>query len=303
MQSLPKYTKILTLGSAYTQNALKGEIIIQEKVDGSQFRFGINKNKELVIGTHRTIVTCPEENKMFAKGIKYVQSIEKILKSFPVNTYFFGEYLKTSKHNILEYDRIPNNHIILFDIFSNNKWITKRQELLNYANKLNLEIVPELYKGIINLENLKKLLNTSSCLGKELVEGIVIKNYNQTILLGGKVFPLFTKYVRDKFKERHNTQWKKQSKKNSIEKFIHSFNTKARWNKALQYLKENNQLENKPRDIGKLIKRVKDDIIEEETENIKDFLFKKFSCDILRKSTYGLPEWYKNKLLENIKGE
>lgn len=34
MKSIPSYGKILNLGSAFTENAFVGEVIIQEKVDG-----------------------------------------------------------------------------------------------------------------------------------------------------------------------------------------------------------------------------------------------------------------------------
>lgn len=33
MKSVPGYTKVLTLGSAYTENALVGDVVVQEKVD------------------------------------------------------------------------------------------------------------------------------------------------------------------------------------------------------------------------------------------------------------------------------
>lgn len=37
------------------------------------------------------------------------------------------------------------------------------------------------------------------------------------------------------------------------------------------------------------------------TESIKNHLYARFIEEILRVSVRGLPEWYKNKLLENIK--
>ena len=51
MKHIPHYTKVLTLGSSYTENALVGDVIIQEKVDGSQFRFGINEDGELLFAS------------------------------------------------------------------------------------------------------------------------------------------------------------------------------------------------------------------------------------------------------------
>ena len=76
------------------------------------------------------------------------------------------------------------------------------------------------------------------------------------------------------------------------------FKTEARWEKALIHLKEKGELENSVRDIGKLIKEVQKDIKEEESEYIKNHLYKIFIKDILQTAIRGLPEWYKNQLLE-----
>ena len=58
--------------------------------------------------------------------------------------------------------------------------------------------------------------------------------------------------------------------------FCESFRAEARWAKSVQHLRDNGELENEPRDIGKLIKAIKDDITEEEKENIRKFLWKEF---------------------------
>jgi len=53
---LMQYPKVLTLGSYMTDRALVGKVVVQEKVDGSQFRFGVvldkDGNKKLVMGSH-----------------------------------------------------------------------------------------------------------------------------------------------------------------------------------------------------------------------------------------------------------
>jgi hypothetical protein len=57
-------------------------------------------------------------------------------------------------------------------------------------------------------------------------------------------------------------------------------------------------LENSPRDIGKLLKMIQEDIVEEEKETIKDFLWKEFGQEVIRGSVVGFPEYYKMKLSE-----
>jgi len=323
MKTLPHYTKVLTLGAAYTENALVGKVIVQEKVDGSQFRFGINEDKELLIGS-KGVKIIPIEGdeelstvpKMFKPAVKHILSIKETLSKFSLDTYFFAEILQKPKHNVLKYGRVPKNHIVLFDVLEQGSWASKSR-LENIANLLDIDIIPELYRGIIERKRIdtgasgykssvtdfiKRIIETThSFLGEEMIEGVVIKNYKQTIMLGGNVFPLFTKYVREAYKERHNVEWKIKSPKGALQEFIDGFKSEARWTKAIMHAKEKGLLTNSPKDIGLLIKTVQNDIIEEEKENIKKFLYNKFIKDILRVSTRGLPEYYKERLLENIK--
>jgi hypothetical protein len=288
MKSIPSYTKIITLGSRYTENALVGEVILQEKVDGSQFRFGVNEDGELIFGSKSVILNPDAPEKMFEKGVNYLLSIKDlILESIPRDTYLYAELLEKPKHNVLKYEKVPTNHLVLFDVVMQGAFL-ERNGLEKITKNLNIDLIPELYRGIVptyrdkdgslgHIDFLKRIINTTqSYLGNELIEGVVIKNYKQTILLGGNIFPLFTKYVREQFKERHDAEWAIKNPKNNLLDYVEGFKSEARWQKAIQYLRDKGELEQSPRDIGKLIERVQQDIVEEEKENIKDFLYTKF---------------------------
>jgi hypothetical protein len=71
--------------------------------------------------------------------------------------------------------------------------------------------------------------------------------------------------------------------------------------KAFLHLKEQGEIVGELKDIRVIIPEVKQDILTEETETIKNYLFKCFEDDIIRNATRGIPAWYKNKLLENVK--
>ena len=304
MTKLPHYTKVLNLGSAYTENALVGEVVLQEKVDGSQFRFGITEEDKLLIGSKNSLIydgNIVVGGGMFKPAMDYLLSIEQKITEIGTDVYFFGEYLKNPKHNTLKYNTIPKNHIVLFDVLHRGTWIG-REDLEEMAQKLEIDVIPEFYMGKVTVEDIKKYLERESYLGGEKIEGVVIKNYKQTVLLGGKYYPLFTKYVNKKFKERNGVEWKANSSKNNIEEYIKSFRNENRWKKAYQYLRDNGKLKNDYSDIGTIIKRVQEDIKEEETENIKKFFYNRFIKEILRNSTKGLPEWFKELLLNKIKG-
>lgn len=299
MKAVPSYGKILALGSSYTENALVGEVIVQEKVDGSQFGFGVNEDGELVCRSKSKAQSLDGPDKMFIQATEYLKSIEDNVQIFENDSYFYCEYLAKQKHNTLSYENVPKNNLVLFDAMIGGRWAT-REELTKYAFILEIDLIPELYRGEADAEKIKSLLQTESYLVGEVIEGVVIKNYTQTILLGGNIFPLFTKFVNEAFKERHSVDWKVRSPKGGLEEYCNGFKSEARWLKALYYLRDNSELTNSPKDIGPLMKRIPFDIVQEEKENIKNELYKMFIDDILRKATNGVPQWYKEKLLENL---
>jgi hypothetical protein len=324
MKMLPKYTKVLTLGASRTERALLGEVVLQEKVDGSQFRFGINEDGEVLCGSKAVSFEPGHCEKMFKPAVDYVESIEdEIRHDFHTDTYFFCEYLQKTKHNVLNYERIPKNHLVLFDVFHRGEWLSEDRKALEvHAVTLGIDVAPELWRGEIEMQRvgagekfdrtkgytgldfLKNTIHSNlSFLGGVQIEGVVIKNYKESIDVGGVIFPLFTKYVREEYKEAHNSEWKSRSPKGSMQEYFDGFCNEARWQKAVQHLKDKGELEQSPRDIGNLIKEVQNDIKSEEIDNIKDFLYKNFIKDIIRRSVRGLPEWYKELLItENVEG-
>jgi len=291
------FPKIFPVGSDYIPNLFKGNVEITEKIDGSQFDFGCTKDGQVVMRSKGQELFFEKYEKMFEKAVEYVIDIQEILIKYP-DTYFFAEFLNKPKHNILSYERVPQNNIILFGINSKGKGFVDDYNLLKqWGEIVGLETVPLLYFGEIkNYEELKPYLEKISILGKETVEGIVIKNYHELISVGNRVTPVFAKYVRESFKEKHSKEW--TTGKDRVQMFIDSFRSEARWDKAIQHLRDGGKLINEPRDIGILLKEIERDIVEEEELNIKNGLYKLFKDQILRKARAGFPEYYKQKLLE-----
>jgi hypothetical protein len=296
---IKSFPKIFHLGDKYTQNIFNEDVEITEKIDGSQFDFG-KINGELFIRSKGSKIIEGNIPKMFQKGVDYVISI---VDKIPDNTIFYGEYLSKPKANVLAYDRVPKNNIILFGVSDEqDNFISKYDELRKFADLIDIETVPLLYSGKIEkIEELHKLLETISILGGQKIEGFVVKNYTQSYVFGNMIIPILSgKFVSEEFKEVHAHDWKKENTgRGKFDLFKQGFRSDARWNKAIQHLKEKNELDNSPRDIGNLLKEIKKDIIEEEKENIKDFLWREFSDEILRYSINGFPEYYKAKLLES----
>lgn len=297
--NLKAFPKIFALGTDYVSMIADNEVEITEKVDGSQFSFGkIDGN--LMTRSKGCMIFSGEDNKMFKLAVDYVNCIQN---KIPDNTIFYCEYLQKPKHNSLTYTRVPKNNLILFGVCDNTeKFVSKYEELFQYGELLDIEVVPLIYSGKIELKDIEffdKLLNQESVLGGVKIEGFVVKNYQQGFLLGGQPIPVMMgKYVSENFKEVHRNTWGVENEsKSKWNLFCEGYNTEARYLKAIQHLQDKNDIEFTPRDIGKLLNEVKDDIVLEEKEIIKEFLWKEYSGELLRKATSGFPEWYKRYLI------
>lgn len=292
MQHIHSYASIYALGHAAIKELFLDPVVIEEKIDGSQFSFGVY-NGELSCRSKGKDQSPDYPDKMFSKGIEAVRKVEKLLQP---NCTYRAEYLATPKHNTLAYDRTPKNHLIIFDIDTGLEDYMSFKERQAEAERLGFETVPVLKTGNFETcESLLTLLETPSCLGNTNIEGIVIKNYYR---FGRDKKPLMGKYVSEKFKEKHEKDWKGRHESGTSIKFIigQSLCTEARWHKSIQHLRESGQLTNSPKDIGSLLKEISKDVLKECEDEIKDALFKWAWKDISRMLTRGFPEWYKEQL-------
>lgn len=268
----------------------------------SQFKFGVNEDKEIVMASKGAKIDTYNPPKMFKRAVDYVTDVTPTLLSFDKEIYFYGEFLDGPSHNMLKYDRVPKNHIVLFGMSFGDRVESDRGALQAHADKLGLEVVPLLFQGVIeNPTQVEEFMKTISYLGGATIEGVVVKNYNQLIFVGNSPWPSFGKYVREDFKEQLKDGWSKEhTSGGKLNTYILSFRTEPRWHKAIQHLSEKNEIEFEARDIGKLMKEIGDDIEVEEKENIKNFLYKLYIQDVRRASIRGFPSWYKEWLLKRV---
>lgn len=297
VKTIHSFPKIFAIGTDYISGIFENEVEITEKIDGSQFDFG-KIGGELYMRSKGVMIFPDAIPAMFAGAGEYAQSI---VDKIPDNTVFYCEHLNKPHHNTLTYGRVPTNGLILFGVSDHTgKFISAYEELLGYAQLIGIECVPLVYKGKIDTpDGLKDLLDRESVLGGTKIEGIVVKNYAKPFLLGGQAIPLMAgKFVSEEFKEVHADSWKAEhSTRGKWDSFKDGYRIEARWEKAVQHLRDSGVLTNSPQDIGKLLSEVKRDITEEEQDTIKEFLWREFGDELLRHSTGGLPEWYKEKLL------
>ena len=298
---VPNYPKVLTYGHQGTENVFTGQILVEEKIDGSQIGFGFDEDGILCIRSHNQQIPLDQGieviPKMFRTAVRIIEErmTEKWERFFYGSMWIYGEYLEGPHHNVLSYDRTPEGHIVLFDAILDGYWALY-SELLEIAELLGFECVPLLFAGeVANSTALATHLCAKPLLGGEIVEGVVVKNYHQLISLNGQVTPVFAKIVNEKFQESHGVTWNKLS---PIQAVLESVSSEARWAKAVQRRLEAGELLNAPQDIGPLLKSIQIDFEAEEADDIARLLYKALRKDVLKAVTKGFAQWYKDRLVE-----
>ncbi len=290
--AIGSYPKIWNLGHAAIAELFDGEVVVEEKVDGSQFSMAVIDG-ELRCRSKGQQIVLDAPDGLFIEAVATARELASAL--VPGWTYRC-EYLKKPKHNALAYDRTPLRHLIIFDVTIGREAYLAPPERDAEAARLGLEVVPVLHVGRIgSSQDLGAFLDRTSVLGGQKVEGIVIKNHHR---FGADGKALMGKWVSEAFKEVHKRDWKKAQPGSGdiIERIGQAYRSKARWQKAIMHLAERGELKAGPEDIGGLIREVRRDIEEECRDEIAAELFDWAKGHVMRKATTGLPEWYKEQL-------
>ena len=297
-----RWTKIFTLGDRNTHGIFDDPVSVTEKVDGSQFNWGIDSKYGLVMLSKGAEVRLGDGNKLFSPAAATVGDLAEKGKLVDGWSYH-AETLAAPGHNTLTYERVPRGNLALYGVTrEDGSTISAHEDLAAIADDLGIDVVPELFSGVIDqteaLAKINEWLGTVSYLGKEQIEGVVIKNYHKQLMLAGMFIPLIqAKYVSERFKERHPGAWKANNK-TPIETVGEMVRTQARWDKAIQHLRESGNATDSVKDIGPLIKLLHQDMEEEDAEVIKNYLYASYIKDLKRVAVRGFPEWFKMRLVD-----
>jgi hypothetical protein len=300
------YPSIFAMGHRAIADLLNGPVWVEEKVDGSQFSFGVFETYDAVgerdggtvlrVRSKGAVMIPDAPEPMFAEAVDTAKQLAPMLR---VGWTYRGEYLKKPRHNGLAYDRIPKHHVILFDINSGHETYLSQDDKRQEADRLGLEVVPLLSSGVVtDIAAFRAFLDRESILGGQKIEGVVVKPHGYD-RFGPDKKCLMGKFVSEAFKEVQSKFWKADNVTQSdiLTQLGDTYGTLARWHKAAQHMRDRGQLEGSPRDISALIKEVPEDIKKECEDDIKAQLFAWAWPHLRRLVTRRLPEWYKDELL------
>lgn len=304
------YQKIQQSYKEEVADIFEGHVVIEEKIDGSQFRIEIKKDGTITCGSHHQDGIIVDS--MFKLGIEKAQHIFANYKPSEDITVFC-EYLASPKQNSIPYERVPLNNLIIFDVKRDTLYLNRAQKEL-FAKEHGLEIVPILWEGDgadistngkINEAFKEELLKRKSCLGHgagfDRIEGFVIKNYAKFYDINR--YPHYeghwkcVKIVNDSFKEKNHEE--NPNRTNKFQELKDNYRTEARCMKTIQHLKEAGKLTGTLADLGLLVPEMKRDIEEEEGEGLKNTLYRMFAPEVIGYATKEMIPVYKKYLEEN----
>lgn len=294
MSSWHSYPKVYNLGHAAVSELFEDPVVVEEKLDGSQFSFGIHGGELKVRSKGREFhIENPDD--LFKPACETVQEIQDSLQE---GWTYRGEAFKSRHHNHLTYDRVPEGKIALFDIEVGDSAFLSPEEKHKEFERLGLEFVPVFYEGEVDsLEQVKEFMEQESFLGGPKIEGMVFKNYQRFDVRG---HALMGKYVSSAFREAAGISYKKKNptSKDILNQLTEIYRTQARWDKAIQHRRDDGELLEAVQDIGPLCKEIVADVREECEGEIKDYLFKWAWPHLARMLPRGFAEYYKDLLAE-----
>jgi len=274
-----KYTKIKQLGDEENKYIFSNPddiIVIEEKVDGANFRFFIHKDNYLVFGSHgRELSEGEHTEKAWRKCIEFIKSKlnneSVLINSEYKNKIFYGECM--IKHSLdYDWERIPA--ILMFDILDTitGKFIDNKNAIFDDLNLPKIPFIKTCFAGKIgNIDDsaVPDSVYTPIHAEDKKAEGIVFKNYKTQI---------FAKYVRAKFKEVNKQAFggHKKFANNDDELVVATYCTNARIDKCIFKLSDEGMQLSKIM-MTKLPMMVWNDIIE---ENYKDIFNTRYRIDL-----------------------
>lgn len=275
------FGKIHPLGHRDVKEIFFGPVTVEEKVDGSQFSFGVIKG-ELHCRSKGVPIDLNAPG-MFAAA---VQTARAVAPDVEPGFVYRCEYLAKNRHNVLTYNRVPDRHLVLWDVEFPGGSINAEARR-DVALRLGLSPVPVFFYGHTDPTDVRKFLGRESFLGGVAIEGVVIKRDG-----------MVAKLVDDKFKEMHTGKPRTQKfvGEDIRVKIADAVCNENRYAKVRQHLLERGELAGDNTDIGKLLKELHRDIDAECKDYIAEALLDWALPIIKKRASSGMAPWYQNRL-------
>jgi hypothetical protein len=285
----PKIERIYKLEELFSGR----EVVIQEKIDGSNVGIHVGADGEWAVQSRNQMLTAAEPG-MFAKVFDWCRvralsgMFDQLYRHFnetPIILY--GEMVGNGK---LRYPDAPA--FLLFDIYIPCDEVFLRPPFVReVAQAYSIDYLPYAYIGQYQgLEHVKRFLGQSIFNRDVEMEGVVVKTYGDvkcwyTRASDGEVIyysePMLAgKLVSEDYQEVKAPHTSLKTATDPLEIIVDSVVTEARIRKAAQRAEEMGKDVRKPHNLIPIVAK---DVHDEESDLIKEMLFKAYWKDINRR--------------------
>ena len=195
------------LDSTQVKRLLSGEVVVEEKMDGSNVGIIRHSNGFALQKRGSLVGRSVHEQFDFFHGWAHGDGYERIM-SLPTGTLLYGELLYAV--HALYYDQLPE-FFLVFDVRRGKKWL-KYQQRREFCEEYGFHMVPLIVQGCFTKNELMGLVPERSAYGAT-AEGIVVKRYSKNGYFKGKI-------VKPEFQgkiDEAGVHWSRQKvKRNSL---------------------------------------------------------------------------------------
>jgi len=179
-------------GKAFIENLLNKSVIINEKMDGAFFGVKLDPNSSKFQYFKRNGELSYIDrvlSRYFEPAVQYFESLSpETIEKIPVQYMFGMEYFADKKAQVIAYDRLPKNKLILSYIHILNaggnisETVQSRDELNKWADLLGIERPPIIFQGKLTDEQKKKIQEFVYTPFDELVEKFKTVSFTKYIM-------------------------------------------------------------------------------------------------------------------------
>ncbi|HBA86881.1 MAG TPA: DNA ligase [Geobacter sp.] len=198
-EGVPRDDKVLT--PSEVNGLLAGEVVVEEKLDGANLGISVSDEGKLRTQNRGQYLVEPYDGQFKELSSWLKNREESLFESLGDKLILFGEWC-AARHS-LAYDRLAD-FFIVFDVYdrqSKRFWSSARRNEL--AKRLDLKVVPEVFKGKATVASLKKLLQShTSAFRIGPMEGVVVRRES------GDWLDERAKLVRPDFTQSIDEHWR-----------------------------------------------------------------------------------------------
>lgn len=154
-----------------TNELLSNRLVFQEKLDGCPVQMYVTKLGD--VSVHQKGRAVPK-NERFKQLYSWISRNEGLIINYiSTDLIVFGEWM--ADRNIVFYNKLPDFFIVcdVYEKESGTYLSTERIEQL--CSLLNIHTAPVIRQGVYDIDNIKRMAQSESCFGDDVVEGIYIR--------------------------------------------------------------------------------------------------------------------------------